>query len=96
MVQAGMASKAVGADMAAVLPQDGRPWYKKTHLLKLNFCMLSLILFSSSNGYDGSMMNGLQSLDQWQVFMDKPMGAWLGFINGAMSLGSVVNYPVRS
>lgn len=34
---------AVGDELAAVLP-DG-PWYKRDHLLKLNFCIISLVLF---------------------------------------------------
>lgn len=37
--------KAIGDELLAVLPSDGRPWYTKGHLLKLNFCILSLVLF---------------------------------------------------
>lgn len=36
---------------------------------------------ASANGFDGSLMNGLQALKQWNHFMDSPSGAWLGFIN---------------
>lgn len=31
---------------------------------------------------DGSLMNSLQAIEQWNSFMDSPSGAWLGFING--------------
>lgn len=86
--------KAVGQELAALLPDPTTPWYRKSHLLKLNFCVLSLVLFSSANGYDGSMMNGLQALPQWQEFMDTPTGAWLGLINAIQPLGSVIAYPV--
>jgi len=41
-----------------------------------------LISPASSNGYDGSLMNGLQALPKWNKFMENPTGAWLGFING--------------
>ncbi|KAH7011271.1 general substrate transporter [Ilyonectria destructans] len=88
-------TKAVGQELAAVLPDAG-PWYKQKHLVKLNFTILSMILFSSSNGYDGSMMNGLLALPQWAEFMDNPSGAWLGFINAIYSLGSVVVYPIAA
>jgi predicted KAP-like P-loop ATPase len=36
---------AVGDELAAVLPQDGKPWYKRGYLLKLNFIILSLVLY---------------------------------------------------
>lgn len=45
--------------------------------------------FSSATGYDGSMMNGLQSLTEWQTFMAHPTGAWLGFVAAAASLGQI-------
>ena len=38
-------SKSVGDDLAAVLPQDTSAWYTKRHLLKLNFCIFSLVMF---------------------------------------------------
>jgi hypothetical protein len=67
-----LAEKGIGPALAAVLPQDGIPWYKKPYLLKLNICLFSLFLFSSANGYDGSMMNGLQALPQWQDALHHP------------------------
>jgi MFS family permease len=85
--------KAVGPELAAFLPVSTTPWYKKSELLYLNFCLISLFLLSSSNGYDGSMMNGLQALPQWHKFMDNPKGAWLGFINAAQVLGGGFMLP---
>jgi MFS family permease len=86
--------KGVGPELAVALPDDDLPWYKKAHLRRLNFSLFCLILFSSANGYDGSMMNGLQALPQWQDFMDHPTGAWLGFVNAVQSLGAFLCYPV--
>ena len=57
--------KGVGEGLAGVLPHDSIPWYKKPSLLRLNFSIICLVAFSSANGYDGSMMNGLQTLPQW-------------------------------
>ncbi|KAL4937117.1 hypothetical protein BDV06DRAFT_232793 [Aspergillus oleicola] len=85
--------KSVGPALAAVLPVASKPWYRKPELLYLNFCVASLFLLSSSNGYDGSMMNGLQSLPPWQKFMDHPVGAWLGFINSSQFLGGLLWLP---
>ncbi|KXH28039.1 low-affinity glucose transporter HXT1 [Colletotrichum nymphaeae SA-01] len=88
-------AKAVGAELAAVLPDIG-PWYKQAHILRLNLCIASLIMCASANGYDGSMMNGLHALPQWHAFMKQPTGAWLGFVNAAYSLGNVLVYPVAA
>ncbi|KAF2086370.1 general substrate transporter [Saccharata proteae CBS 121410] len=84
----------VGDDLAAVLPRNLRPWYRQSHLLRLNFSLFSLFLLSSATGYDGTLMNGLQSLDQWQIFMNQPTGAWLGFINAMTALGSISQYSI--
>lgn len=34
-----------------------------------------------SNGYDGSMMNGLQTLENWRDYFDNPQGGLLGLFN---------------
>lgn len=85
---------AVGADLAAVLPNDDIAWYRKSHLLRLNISIFFLVFFSAATGYDGSLMNGLQSLEQWKLFMGSPRGAWLGFINAASLLGGCTVYPL--
>lgn len=36
--------KGLNEELLAVLP-DNKPWYTKPHLLKLHFCIFSLILF---------------------------------------------------
>jgi Arabinose efflux permease len=72
------------------------PWYTIPHLRELNLIILSLLMYSGTVGYDGSMMNGLQSLTQWQTFMKYPIGAWLGFINAAMTLGGFVTLPCQA
>ncbi|KAI5268137.1 general substrate transporter [Aureobasidium subglaciale] len=80
------ARAAIGEELAAVLPEG--PWYKQTHLIKLNFVVVSLVLFSSANGYDGSLMNGLQALNQWNDHFDRPAGAFLGFLNAIYWIGA--------
>lgn len=37
--------KAVDDALLAVLPQDGRRWYSKPFLLRLNFSIASLVIF---------------------------------------------------
>ena len=89
-------NKAVGQELASVLPQDKKSWYTRGYLLKLNFIIISLVQFSSCNGYDGSIMNGLQALPSWHKFMNNPVGAWLGFINAIYWLGCGVTAPLAA
>ncbi|KAF7122614.1 hypothetical protein CNMCM5793_000639 [Aspergillus hiratsukae] len=77
-------------------PSTDPPWYRQSHLLYLNYIIISLVLFSSANGYDGSLMNGLQALDQWNEFMDHPTGARLGWLNAIGLLGTGVASPVAA
>lgn len=83
-------------DLAAVLPADGTPWYKRGHILRLNMIILSLVMFSSANGYDGSLMNGFQALGQWKSFMNEPKGARLGWLNAIYYLGCGIGYPAAA
>ncbi|GAB1198743.1 general substrate transporter [Aspergillus pseudonomiae] len=83
-------------ELAAVLPADRPAWYKESHLLRLNLIILSLVMFSSANGYDGSLMNGLQALDQWNSFLDYPTGVRLGWLNAIYWLGGGVGYPAAA
>ncbi|OAL00064.1 general substrate transporter [Phaeosphaeriaceae sp. SRC1lsM3a] len=65
-------------------------WWKLPQLRKLYAYIVILILTNTANGFDGSMMNGLQSLSYWQNYFGEPRGAMLGFFNSAMSLGSLI------
>ncbi|EEY22425.1 sugar transporter [Verticillium alfalfae VaMs.102] len=85
---------AIGDDLAELIPNDGVAWYRKRHLLRLNYYCLCMCLLAAANGYDGSMMNGLMALPQWFNFMNHPKGAWLGFINAIQALSSTLAYPM--
>jgi len=71
--------------------------------------ILASLITSSTNGYDGSMMNGLQSLPQWEGDFNNPSGSKLGLLNAvqvprfpsnslstvdhAQNIGSLAGYP---
>ncbi|KFA79496.1 hypothetical protein S40288_05350 [Stachybotrys chartarum IBT 40288] len=84
------AANAVGSDLAACLPNDPRPWYRVPHLLRLNLLLLIPLISSGAIGYDGSMMNGLQTLPQWRNHFGQPSGAMLGAINAVYPAGKVL------
>ncbi|KAJ4333197.1 hypothetical protein N0V95_009489 [Ascochyta clinopodiicola] len=79
----------------AQLPVDDASWYKRSHLLKLNFIIASLTLYSSTGGYDGSIMGSLFALPLWYTkFMNAPTDAYLGWINACYFLGNGFAFPV--
>ncbi|KAI0521279.1 hexose transporter [Xylaria bambusicola] len=86
-------SSIVGEALAQVMPRTNKYWFQQPHLLKLNLLLLMPLLSSSVAGYDGSLMNGLQSLEQWQTYFGSPSGATLGLVNAAQAIGSVLALP---
>ncbi|EJU00892.1 hexose transporter [Dacryopinax primogenitus] len=73
---------------------DPRPWYKNGRLLALNAWIFLLLITSYTNGYDGSMMNGLQILDQWKGAMGNPAGGKLGLLNAIQNIGALCATPI--
>lgn len=41
-------------------------------IIKINAILMLALVSSYANGYDGSMMNGLQSLDEWKSYFHNP------------------------
>ncbi|KAL2838641.1 hexose transporter protein [Aspergillus pseudoustus] len=65
-------------------------WWKDPGLRKNVWHCLGLCGVTFMNGYDGSLMNGLQAMDQWQDFLGHPEGAKLGAISAALYIPSIV------
>ncbi|KIY62646.1 general substrate transporter [Cylindrobasidium torrendii FP15055 ss-10] len=90
-----------GGAIATVGGQEGfkhlidpnRKWYNNRRLIALNGWIVLLVITSSTNGYDGSMMNGLQSLPQWTKYFGNPTGGTLGLLNAIQNIGSLAAYP---
>ncbi|KAJ3491276.1 hypothetical protein NLJ89_g11353 [Agrocybe chaxingu] len=76
------------------LLDPNRKWYNNRRIIYLNFWILLLLITSSTNGYDGSMMNGLQSLTQWAGYFNYPTGGRLGLLNAIQNIGSLAAYPM--
>lgn len=82
--------------LADVVPKLDKPWYRYPHLVKLNMLMVSGILAQVVSGYDGSMMNGLQSLPSWQEYFDHPAGSRLGTLSVGVNIGCLISTPFVS
>jgi len=69
---------------------DVTKWWRYKNLRSLNLWMLIPLLSIFAQGFDGSMMNGLQSVSHWQTYFGTPKGATLGIFNAAYPLGGIL------
>lgn len=53
-------------------PDGWTSWLSNKGILKLNAILCLSLISSYATGYDGSMMNGLQSLDEWKKSFNDP------------------------
>lgn len=71
-------------------PIDTKHWWKYKNLRTLNLLLLVPFLSIFAQGFDGSLMNGLQSVSHWQSYFGSPKGATLGIFNAAYPLGGII------
>ncbi|KAH0435767.1 lactose permease [Colletotrichum camelliae] len=86
------AEQVVGSDLTAlkVLPENPAPWYRTKHLLLLNLTLLVPMFSSASVGFDGAMMNGLQTIEQWRGYFGHPSAPILGTMNAVYPIGKIM------
>jgi sugar porter (SP) family MFS transporter len=70
-----------------VLPHRDKPWWRYSSLLSLNLLLLGCLASDITNGYDGTMLNGLQIIPAWQTYFKKPTGSRLGLITNGTRIG---------
>lgn len=69
-------------------------WWKEPGLRKLYLCLPILFLGSTINGYDGSLLNGLQTSTQWQSYFGYPTGSRLGLFTAIQNIGAIAALPL--
>lgn len=62
-----------GLVLADVTPELEKWWFQYPNLLKLNLLLLCAFLAQFTCGFDGSMLNGMQSLPPWQAAFGHPV-----------------------
>ncbi|KAJ9110855.1 hypothetical protein QFC19_001364 [Naganishia cerealis] len=82
----------VTADLAVLMQGRDTRFYHGS-LLKLTLIIFLALITSMTNGYDGSMMNGLQSVEHWQTYFNRPEGSLLGIFNAIQSIGGIAGLP---
>lgn len=93
--ETGSESNAYQPSRLTELAQQAPPWHQsaaRRHLYLLLFpaCVISY----ATSGYDGSMMNSLQTVSYWDEFFGTPRGSQLGLMSAIMSLGSICSTPI--
>lgn len=71
-------------------------WWKSPGLRHLYLMMPILFLGSTVNGYDASLLNGLQTMDQWSSYFNNPSGATLGLFTAIQNIGAISALPFTS
>ncbi|GLI80217.1 hypothetical protein PoHVEF18_008569 [Penicillium ochrochloron] len=71
-----------------------KSWWRVPHLIKLNLLLLVPFLTSYVGGFDGSMLNGIQTVPKWQEDFNHPHGSLLGLMVNMQVIGGVVSLPL--
>ncbi|KAJ5109088.1 hypothetical protein N7456_005763 [Penicillium angulare] len=77
----------VGNHVSVQIPEV--TWWRHPGLRSLYIMMPILFLGSSTNGYDGSLLNGLQTMTPWQEYFGNPSGSTLGLFTAIQNIGGV-------
>jgi hypothetical protein len=68
-------------------------WWREPGMRKLYFYAAILCVCSATTGYDGSLLNSSQVMDDWQEYFDHPTGPRLGILNSIYQIGSIASFP---
>ncbi|OAA61799.1 hexose transporter protein [Niveomyces insectorum RCEF 264] len=68
-------------------------WWRMKNMRVLYVTLWAAMLTSATNGYDGSLMNGLEAIQAWSDEFNNPDKATLGLITASMSIGSMLAIP---
>ncbi|KAK2808090.1 hypothetical protein FQN50_005008 [Emmonsiellopsis sp. PD_5] len=70
------------------------PWWRVPFLIKLNLLLLVPFFTAYVGGFDGSMLNGIQTVPKWQEDFDHPRGGILGLLANMQTIGGVTTLPL--
>ncbi|KAH8804366.1 hypothetical protein F5884DRAFT_883775 [Xylogone sp. PMI_703] len=76
---------------------DAVDWWQDSGMRSVYMLLLIPLVTSMTNGYDGSMMNALQTSDQWQDYFNHPRGSILAVFNLIFAIGqlaAILSFPV--
>ncbi|KAL2838645.1 hexose transporter protein [Aspergillus pseudoustus] len=77
-------------DFRKISNNTNKDWWLDPSLRRNIFHCIGLCGTLFFNGYDGSLLNGLQSIDRWQEYFDHPSSTTLGLMNSAGFLPGII------
>ncbi|RDW78372.1 general substrate transporter-4 [Coleophoma crateriformis] len=86
-------SNTAAVTMDAALAGRNTGWFADRGIIKVNLILCISLISSYATGYDASMMNGLQSLDEWNAFFHNPSASTLALLNAIQNVGQLVALP---
>ncbi|EPS25817.1 cellodextrin transporter CdtD [Penicillium oxalicum 114-2] len=69
-------------------------WWKMKGMRSVYLTLWAAMITSATNGYDGSLMNGLEAMESWKESYNHPTGGTLGILAASMAIGSMLSIPV--
>jgi MFS family permease len=85
-----------GLTLKDVTPKLEKIWIKYPRLVQLNLLLLCAFLSQTATGYDGSMLNGMQALPQWEADFGSPSGGRLGAMVNGIVFGVLISLTFSS
>lgn len=85
-----------GVTLRDVVPKRDKPWWKDGRLIKLNTLLLCALLTQTAQGFDASMINGMQALPEWINDFGKPEGSRLGAMTFGPTGGVLISILISS
>ncbi|KAG8876102.1 hypothetical protein FRB97_004456 [Tulasnella sp. 331] len=73
---------------------DQGPWYRNRGIVMVNLAISLALLTAYCNGFDGSMTNNLELLQQWETYFDYPKGSILGVMNNIQNIFAFLALPL--
>lgn len=81
--------------LTRLVEKDRVPWYNKPNLRALYALMVPVCMgVEWTSGFDSAMMNGIQTVPNWDAFFNKPSSARLGFMIASYALGGILVMPI--
>ncbi|KAH6723180.1 general substrate transporter [Leptodontidium sp. MPI-SDFR-AT-0119] len=76
------------------LAKEAPSWYKVASRRRLYGLLFPAAIVSyMTSGYDGSMMNSLQTVSYWDDYFGRPRGSTLGLVSAVIALGAICSTP---
>ncbi|WVQ79726.1 hypothetical protein IAT38_001826 [Cryptococcus sp. DSM 104549] len=75
---------------------DHTPWHKNYGIMKLYFLITILYAGNLLNGYDGTIVSGLQALPSWHEDLGYPSSSRIGLLNAVTFITGICMGPINS